>query len=351
MQQLNTYPNEDLQARAHKAGRTARIILLSSPIFIVAVMVLSIVYGTKEISLLTTWQAIWASDPNNVDHHIIRSSRLPRVLTAFLVGAFLAVAGAVMQGLTRNYLASPSIMGVNDGSAFVITMALVFLPALPNYQMILLSMAGSALGAWLVFSFASLIRGGLSPVKLAIIGTIVGTFLSSVASAVAMYFQVSQSVTVWYNTKLHKIDVEMLLLAVPVGMAGLLLALAAARSITILSLGEETAAGLGQRKGWLKAVSILAVVLLTGVSVALVGKIAFVGLVVPHIVRFLVGTDYRLIIPCSAVVGAVFLALCDLLSRFINAPFETPVGVVTALIGVPFFLYLIRTRGGVQRAS
>ena len=328
----------------------ASIILIVSPLFIALAIVLSILFGAKDISLLTVWQAITQFDENNVDHNIIMTSRLPRVIAALLVGAFLAVAGAVMQGITQNYLASPSIMGVNDGSAFVITIAMVFFPGLPNYQMIILSMIGSAIGAGLVFGFGSLIKGGLSPVRLAIIGTVIGTFLSSLASAIAMYFQVSQSVSVWYNAKLHTVNPDMLLLSIPFGLVGLFLALGVAKSITIASLGDEIAVGLGQRTKWVKIISVLAVVCLTGTAVALVGKIGFVGLIIPHITRFLVGVDYRFLIPCSAAIGAVFLALCDVLSRFINFPFETPVGVVTAIIGVPFFLYLIRTRGGAQRA-
>ena len=328
----------------------ASIILIVSPLFIALAIVLSILYGAKDISLLTVWQTITQFDENNVDHNIIMTSRLPRVIAALLVGAFLAVAGAVMQGITQNYLASPSIMGVNDGSAFVITIAMVFFPGLPNYQMIILSMIGSAIGAGLVFGFGSLIKGGLSPVRLAIIGTVIGTFLSSLASAIAMYFQVSQSVSVWYNAKLHTVNPDMLLLSIPFGLVGLFLALGVAKSITIASLGDEIAVGLGQRTKWVKIISVLAVVCLTGTAVALVGKIGVVGLIIPHITRFLVGVDYRFLIPCSAAIGAVFLALCDVLSRFINFPFETPVGVVTAIIGVPFFLYLIRTRGGAQRA-
>ncbi|MCM3359474.1 MULTISPECIES: iron ABC transporter permease [unclassified Psychrobacillus] len=328
----------------------AVIILIVSPLFIVLAIALSILYGAKDISLLTVWQAITQFDGNNVDHNIIMTSRLPRVIAALLVGAFLAVAGAIMQGITQNYLASPSIMGVNDGSAFVITIAMVFFPGLPNYQMIILSMIGSAIGAGLVFGFGSLIKGGLSPVRLAIIGTVIGTFLSSIASAIAMYFQVSQSVSVWYNAKLHIVNPDMLWLSIPFGLIGLMLALGISKSITIASLGDDIAVGLGQRTKMVKIISILAVVCLTGTAVALVGKIGFVGLIIPHITRFLVGVDYRVLIPCSAAIGALFLAFCDVISRFINFPFETPVGVVTAIIGVPFFLYLIRTRGGGQRA-
>ncbi|WP_339260429.1 iron ABC transporter permease [Lysinibacillus sp. FSL K6-3209] len=325
-------------------------ILVASPFLIAIVALIAVMYGTKDINVLTVWQAITVFDPANIDHQIIRTSRIPRICAVLLVGAFLAVAGAVMQGITRNYLASPSLMGVNDGSAFVITLAIVFFPGLPNYQMILLSMLGSALGAGIVFGFGSLIRNGLSPVRLAIIGTVIGTFLSSIATAVAMYFQVSQTVSAWYNTKVHTVDNSMLILSIPFGLIGLMLALFSARAITITALGDDIAIGLGQKTKAVKMVSMLAVVCLTGTAVALVGKIAFVGLVIPHITRFLVGVDYRFIIPCAAVIGAFFLALCDVLSRYVNYPFETPIGVLTALVGVPFFLYLVRKHGGEKHA-
>ncbi|MEN0589107.1 FecCD family ABC transporter permease [Kurthia gibsonii] len=333
-----------------QSSKIQKIIMMVAPILIVAVTFISIIYGTKDISLHTIWQSIVNFDKSDPDHQIIRSNRIPRAIAVLCVGAFLAVAGAIMQGITRNYLASPSLMGVNDGSAFVITLAVVFIPGLANYQMILLSIAGSAMGAALVFGFGSLIRNGLSPVRLAIIGTVIGTFLSSLATAIAMYFQVSQTIAAWYNTKIHTVNMDMLLMSMPFGAVGLVLALICARAITITSLGEDIATGLGQKTKAIRYLSMFAVVLLTGTSVALVGKIAFVGLVIPHIVRFIVGIDYRNIIPCSILIGALFLSLCDLVSRYLNFPFETPIGVVTAFIGIPFFLYLIRSRGGQRHA-
>ena len=325
-------------------------ILIVAPFIMVAVVILSVLYGAKDMSFSIVLDAILHYDRENVDHAIIVTSRLPRVLAALLVGAFLAISGAVMQGMTRNYLASPSIMGVTDGSAFFITIAMILLPGASNLTMIMLSMAGSAFGALIVFGFGSLLRGGLSPVRLAIIGTVIGTFLSSLSALMATYFQISQDISFWYNAKLHQADMDMLLLALPLGLVGFILALLLSGSLTILSLGDETAVSLGQRTAVVKALAMISVIAMTGTAVALVGKIGFVGLIIPHITRFLVGVDYRWLIPCSGVIGAIFLACCDLASRFINYPFETPIGVVTAIIGVPFFLYLIRTKGGGKHA-
>ncbi len=334
-----------MDMKVNLQARTA-LLLLAGIALIVVVFVLSILYGSKDITYSTVWNAIFQPDPENIDHIIIRTSRIPRVAGALLIGAFLAVSGALMQGMTRNYLASPSIMGISDGSVFAVTLCMVFMPGASSMSMIGYSLLGSLLGAVLVFGTAKLLPGGTSPLTLAILGTIIGTFLGGVSQALSAYFQVSQNISYWYNARLHAMDPEIIKLAIPFAVAGLTLGLLMSRPVTMLSLGEETATGLGLKVPLVKGLTMLSVVILTGISVAIAGKIAFVGLIIPHITRFLIGQDYRRIIPFAAFFGALFLAACDLISRFINYPFETPVGVVTAIFGVPFFLYLVKTRGG-----
>ncbi|OIB00282.1 ferrichrome ABC transporter permease [Paenibacillus sp. LC231] len=326
------------------------VILVMAPAVCFLLIAASILYGAKNITMDTVWDSIFAFDSESIDHQIIVSSRLPRVVGAMLIGAFLAVSGALMQGMTRNYLASPSIMGVSDGSVFAVTLFMVFIPNASSNMYIVSSLIGSAIGAAVVFGLAWLIPGGLSPVRLAILGTVIGTFLSGTAEALAAYFQISHNISFWYNARLHAMDPELIKLSIPFAIVGLCLAVVLSKSITLLSLGDETAKGLGVNTWLIKALAMVAVVILTGVSVALAGKVAFVGLIIPHIARFLSGSDYRWIVPVSGVLGGMFLALCDILARFVNYPFETPVGVITSLIGVPFFLYLIKTRGGAQRA-
>lgn len=326
------------------------LIFLICIIGIISVTTLSVSMGTKNIPKEVVYDAIFRFDESNIDHLIVKNNRLPRAIAVLVVGGFLAVAGAIMQGVTRNYLASPSLMGVNDGSAFLITITMVFYPGLSNGNLILVSMIGSIIGALLVLGIGSSIKNGLSPVRLAIIGTIVGSFLSSLGSAIAMYFQVSQTISAWYNTKIHTVNNDLLKIIIPIGVIGVLISIIIAKDITISSLGEDIAISLGQRTNIVKYLAMGAVVLLTSTSVALVGKISFVGLVIPHIIRFLVGHDYKYIIPYSLIGGAFFLGLCDLISRYIEYPFETPIGTVTALIGVPFFLYMIKTKGGAKNA-
>ncbi len=322
------------------------LILMISPIIMIMVTLLSIIYGAKDISLTTVEQAFFAFDAENVDHQIIWHSRMPRAIGSLLIGGFLAISGAIMQGVTRNYLASPSIMAVSDGSVFAITLAMIFVPQASSLQMIGYSLVGSALSVLLVIGMASRLLNGFSPVQLAIMGTVVGTFLSSISAGLATYSHISQDISFWYNARLHQLDPSLIKWAIPFGVIGIGLTLVLSNGITILSLGEEVAVGLGQKTKYIKWLAMVAVIILTGISVALVGHIAFIGLIIPHLTRFLVGSDYRWIIPCAGMIGAIFLTLSDLLSRFINYPFETPISVVTSLIGVPFFLYLIRTRGG-----
>lgn len=326
------------------------VILSAAPVVILGTILISILYGAKQIDIQTIRDAILHFDTENINHQIIIHSRLPRALGALLIGAALAISGALMQGMTRNYLASPGIMGVSDGSAFAVTLCMVFMPETSDLNIMIYSFAGSALGAVLVFGLASLLPNGLSPVRLAILGTIIGTFLSSISAVLSTYFQTSQNISFWYNARLHQMSLEYIKLAAPFAAIGIIAALLISKSITILSLGEDVAISLGQRTVLIKVIATIAVIILTGVSVALAGKIGFVGLIIPHITRFLIGVDYKWNIPCAGVLGGIFLALSDVLSRFINYPFETPVGVVTSLIGVPFFLYLARKKGGDKHA-
>ncbi|MBG9769957.1 MULTISPECIES: FecCD family ABC transporter permease [Bacillus] len=325
-----------------------RIILITSPFAIALSLLLSILYGAKHLNTDIVFTSLIHFDPGNTDHQIIWHSRIPRAAGALLIGAALAVSGALMQGITRNYLASPSIMGVSDGSAFIITLCMVLLPQSSSFEMIIYSFIGSALGAVLVFSLAAMMPNGFSPVQLAIIGTVTSMLLSSLSAAMSIYFQISQDLSFWYSARLHQMSPDFLKLAAPFFLIGIVIAVSLSKKVTAVSLGEDISKSLGQKKKTIKIMAMLSVIILTGSAVALAGKIAFVGLVVPHITRFLVGSDYSRLIPCSCILGGVFLTLCDLASRFINYPFETPIEVVTSIIGVPFFLYLIKRKGGEQ---
>lgn len=327
---------------------TSRPLVASFILFLgVALLLLglaaSISFGAANIDLKTVWTAVFQFDEELTSHLIIQELRMPRAIAAALVGAFLAVSGAIMQGMTRNPLASPSIMGITAGSAFMIAIAFAFYPGTSYVGLMVWSFAGAGMAAAIVFTIGSLAKGGLSPVKLALAGTAVGALLSSISSAIAIRFHVAQDISFWYAGGVAGTKWISIQLMIPIAVIGLGIAFMLARSITVLSLGDDVAKGLGQRTVVVKVLGTLVVLLLTGAAVSVAGTVGFIGLVIPHITRFLVGVDYRWIIPCSAILGALLLVLADIGARMINPPFETPVGAITAMIGVPFFLYLARS--------
>lgn len=328
-----------------KGPAGAVLILVLGTAVLVLGLGLSISFGAASINLGTVWEAVVAFNPDVTDHQIIQEVRLPRVLSAVFIGSFLAVSGAIMQGMTRNPLASPAILGVTDGAAFAIALAFAFFPGTSYIGLLVWSFAGAGLGALLVFGIGMFAKGGITPVKLALAGVAVGAMLSSFSSAIGIHFDVAQDMAFWFAGGLAGMQWISIQMLIPVAVVGLGLAFFISRAITILSLGEEVSKGLGQKTVLIKTLGIITVLLLTGAAVAVAGRIGFIGLVIPHITRFLAGVDYRWIIPCSAVLGALLLVLADLGARMVNAPYETPVGAITALIGVPFFLYLARGEG------
>lgn len=323
----------------------ATLILIGGVMALLFSIGLSISFGAVEIDLTTVWTAVFQFNQELTSHQIINELRIPRAVAAAFVGAFLAVSGAIMQGMTRNPLASPSIMGVTDGAAFALAIAFAFFPGTSYIGILFWSFAGAGLGASLVFTVGAFSKGGLTPVKLALAGAAIGAFLSSLSTAIALHFDIARDLSFWFAGGVAGTTWVSVKLLFPVAIGGLFLAFCLARSITVLSLGDDVAKGLGQRTLMVKILGTVVVLVLTGAAVSIAGAVGFIGLVIPHITRFLVGVDYRWIIPCSAVLGGLLLVLADIGARMVNPPFETPVGVITALIGVPFFLYLARRDG------
>ncbi|OPH46913.1 ferrichrome ABC transporter permease [Paenibacillus ferrarius] len=320
----------------------ASIILIGGLAALFLGLAVSVSVGAADIKLSMVWEAIFNFNQELTQHQIIRELRLPRALAGALVGIGFAISGAIMQGMTRNPLADPGLLGINAGSGFVLAICFAFFPGLPFQYLILFSFAGAAVGSGLVYGISSLAKGGLSPVRLALAGAAVSALLLALSEGVAIYFHISQDLAFWYAGGVAGTKWLQIKIIWPWILAGIIGAIWLSRSITLLSLGDEIAAGLGQRTRWVKAAGMLLSLILAGTSVSAVGAVGFVGLVIPHMARSLVGVDYRWIIPCSAVLGALLMVVADIGARMINPPFETPIGALIALIGVPFFLYLAR---------
>jgi iron complex transport system permease protein len=345
---MTTLTARPAPSRALRIARSRPALLLGLLVFVGALgvaLMSSIAFGAAEIAPADVWAALVAFDEASTQHLIIRTLRVPRAAVAALVGASLAVAGALMQGLTRNPLADPGILGIETGAALGVVAAVFFLNIGSLYLYALFAFAGAAAAAIAVYTLGSLGRGGPTPLKITIAGAALTALLSSFTTGILILNQRTlEEVRFWLAGSVAGRDLSLLFQASPYLLAGLLLALALGQQITTISLGDDVAKGLGQRTGAVKILAAVATVLLAGGAVAVAGPVGFVGLIIPHAVRFLVGVDYRWILPYAALVGATFLVLADVAARLVLRPIELPLGVMTALIGGPFFIYLVRWR-------
>lgn len=330
----------------HKKKKIALVMIILGILLLLGGMAVSISLGAKNIDIKTIISSIF-SNGNDVNIKIIRDVRIPRAIAAALVGGFLAVSGAIMQGITRNPIAEPSVMGITQGATFMIAVSLVLQRIYPNlvlggFSKMIFAFLGASISGFLVYFISSKNIRKVDPVKLALAGTAMGTLLISLAMGIAMYFNLSQELSFWISGGLTSAKWQGVNLLLVVGGIGLIGAIIMAPKITILSLGEEVAIGLGQRTNLVRFISLIIVIALAGASVSVAGNIVFVGLIVPQIIRGVIGADYKYIIPLSMLFGSVLLVYSDILARMINPPYETPIGSLTALLGVPIFIYLVR---------
>lgn len=303
---------------------------------------LSLFVGSTPIAPDQVIGALVAPDMANQEHVAVLELRGPRTLGCILVGAAFAVAGAIMQGVTRNPLADSGLLGINAGAAFALALCLALLPGMSFAGVVACSFAGAALALAAVFGAVSFRRRNMDPVLLVLAGCAVGLFLTALAQGVAIFFNIGYALTFWTAGGVAGIRADTLAMTAPFIVGALAAACALARQVSVLSLGEEAAAGLGVAVGKSRALCLAVVLVLAGAAVSLAGPVAFVGLMVPHIVRRFVGADYRAVIPASLVAGSAFMLLADAAARTLIAPSEVPIGIIFAIVGVPFFIWCAR---------
>ncbi|MNH81040.1 Iron-uptake system permease protein FeuB [compost metagenome] len=313
-------------------------------VFFVLMFIMAMILGAADATLHDVWLALSSSRTSNAIS-IIRDIRLPREVAGIFVGSALAVSGAIMQGMTRNPLADPSLLGLTTGANAALAFTIAFIPAAGYFGIMTACFIGAGVGALMIFGIAALRRGGFSPLRIVLAGSAVSAFLYAIAEGISLYFKISKDVSMWTAGGLIGTTWEQIQVIVPFIVAGTLISIALSKQLTVLSLNEEVATSLGQRTTLVKAVLIVTIVMLAGASVALVGNLAFIGLMIPHVARALAGTDYRYIIPMSAVLGASFMLLADTLGRVLNPPYETPVAAIVAMLGLPFFLVIVHKGG------
>lgn len=312
---------------------------------VVAAGLASIAVGAKSMPWSHAVDALFSYDPTLEDHLIVRELRIPRTVLALSIGASLGTAGAVMQGVTRNPLADPGLLGVNAGAALFVVLGLSQFGMTSTFSLVWLALAGAALAGGFVYLLGGMGRGGATPVKLAIAGAAMSALMASITSALLLLDSATlDTFRFWAVGSVAGRDLEVAWSVLPFLAVGMVLALGSGRSLNGLALGEDVATSLGQRVGLVRAVAATSVVLLCGASSAAAGPIWFIGLTVPHVVRSITGPDHRWLLPFSALVGAVFLTAADVLGRIIVRPGELEVGIVTAAIGAPVFIAFVRRR-------
>nr|WP_161897509.1 iron ABC transporter permease [Gordonia spumicola] len=310
--------------------------LLAFAVLLAAAVVASIAIGARDLPLGVVWEALRERGGTDEAAGIVHGLRIPRTVLGLMVGAAIGAAGALSQGHTRNPLADPGILGV------------YLLNITSPMQYTWFGLLGAVVAAGLVFYFASLGRGA-NPLTLILAGTGLTAVLVAITSAIVLIDTASLDAwRFWQVGAVSGRGWDVIYAAAPFIAAGAVLAIASGRHLNVLALGDDVASALGSRIGVSRTVGVVAITLLVGAATAACGPIVFLGLIAPHIARFVTGPDYRWIVPYSALIGSVVLLWCDVLGRVVARPGELQVGIVVAAVGSPFFIVLIRARNPVS---
>lgn len=306
----------------------------------------SLAVGARALSPAEVWHGLFA--PPDPDQRlteirlIVRTVRVPRTVLAIVAGVALGVGGALIQGYTRNPIADTGLLGVNSGASFAVVSAIAVFGLSDPFQYVWFAFLGAAVAGVVVFGLASIGRGAGNPLTLALAGQGVTVFLAAMTTAVALSDQKSlNALRFWNSGSVAGVGFDVIWPVTAFIAAGLVLALTTLPSINLLNLGDDVARGLGVNIALSRTVGIAAVTLLAGAATAACGPIAFIGLMVAHVARYLTGPDYRWLVPCAGLLGAVVLLVCDIVGRVVVRPGELDAGVLVALLGAPFFAALV----------
>jgi iron complex transport system permease protein len=308
---------------------------------LVALAVASVAIGSRTVGVTDILGALGGSTETLSQAAV--GTRIPRTVAAMVIGAALALSGAVMQGVTRNPLADPGILGINMGAALAVVVGIAWLGLAAAIPTIWVAITGAAVTAVFVFIVGSLGRGGATPLKLALAGAATSVAFASFITAIVLgRNDVALNVQSWELGGVGGIGWPAIAQVAPFLAVGAVVSLLAAKPLNALALGDELAAGLGERIVLARVLGAVGSVILAGAATAVAGPIGFVGLIMPHLFRLLVGVDHRWLLPYSALGGAALLTAADILGRIVARPSEIDVGIITALVGAPFFIWIVR---------
>lgn len=320
--------------------KTFILVLVCSVVAIIGLIV-AICAGAKSIPLQTVWDSIFHYE-EVLDMQLVRDVRLPRAISTAFVGGLLGITGAMMQGVTRNPVAEPSLMGITQGATFAIALLGMSSSLYGLLGNTFAAFIGAMISGLLVLGFSMKSARNMNMSRLLLAGTALSTFFISMATVLALLTNKSQSLAFWITGGFRAVTWNSVMLLLVVGGITTIMALFLAPKINIVNLGEDVCIGLGENPVKIRMFTLLLIIPMCAVCVAVAGNIAFVGLIVPHILRKLLGVDYRVIMPVSFLFGSTLVIWADVLARLVNQPYETPIGLFTSLVGVPLFIWMVR---------
>ncbi|MBU3105127.1 FecCD family ABC transporter permease [Clostridium gasigenes] len=321
------------------------IFVIFNLLLLIGGLILAVRLGSVHIDFYDIWESIF-NYSENLEMMLVRDIRIPRALSVLLTGGILGATGAMIQGVTKNPIAEPSILGVSQGATLVIAIFYATGVAINTTNVMIASLIGAFITGIIVLGFISKKANNNSIAKILLAGTAMSTFFISLTTVIGLLSNQAQMIGFWVSGGFRNSSWEDFRLVFVVGIIGLIIAMVLSPKINILNLGDDVAIGLGENPGKIRFITLMVMIPMCAAAVAVGKNIAFVGLIVPQIVRKLLGEDYRRNIPCSFLLGAVLLTYADIAARMLFNPYETPIGVFTALIGVPFFISVARKERG-----
>ena len=313
-------------------------------LFAIIGLIVAICAGAKSIPLQTVIDSIFHYE-DILDMQLVRDVRIPRAICTAFIGGLLGITGAMMQGVTRNPDAEPSLMGITQGATFAIALMGASSGLLGLFGYMFAAFIGALVSGTLVLLFSMKSARHMNMSKLLLAGTALSTFFISMATVIALLTNKSQNLAFWLAGGFRATTWASVQLVLIVGVLTTILALFLAPKINVVNLGEDVCIGLGENPNRIRMQTLLLIIPMCAVCVAVAGNIAFVGLIVPHIIRRWVGQDYRVIMPLSFLFGSTLVIWADVLARLVNQPYETPIGLFTSLVGVPLFIWMVRKEG------
>ena len=328
-----------------QSNNKVAIFIVGSLLLLIGGLILAIMLGSVHIDFNDIWNSVF-NYSETLELMLVRDVRIPRALSVLLTGGILGVTGAMIQGVTRNPIAEPSILGVSQGATLVIALFYAAGIEINTKNVMIASFIGALITVIILLGFISKKSNNNSIAKILLAGTAMSTFFISLTTVVGLLSNQAQMIGFWVSGGFRNASWADFRLVLIVGVVGLIIAMVLSAKINILNLGDDVAIGLGESPEKIRFTTLMVMIPMVAAAVAVGKNIAFVGLIVPQIVRKLLGEDYRKNIPCSFLLGAVLLTYADVLARMLFNPYETPIGVFTALIGVPFFIAVARKERG-----